>query len=80
MSLPFLETKDTFGSYTTRHYCPIDGNYHLSYRGTAKKHSNQCKGFDSMANSCPSGSTLNFMLRNCTFEGYGKILLFVCPF
>lgn len=65
-----FKTKDTFGSYTTRHYCPIDGNYHLSYRGTAKKHSNQCKGFDSMANSCPSGSTLNFMLRNCTFEGY----------
>ncbi|CAG9855095.1 unnamed protein product [Phyllotreta striolata] len=65
-----FKTKDGFGSYTTRQYCPIDGNYHLSYRGTAKRRSNECKGFDSMVNSCPSGSTLNVMLRNCTFEGY----------
>ncbi|CAG9816708.1 unnamed protein product [Phaedon cochleariae] len=70
-----FKTRDHFGSYITKQYCPIDGNYHLNYKGlkTTKRYNsgfNECYGFDSMVNSCPSGSTLNFRMKNCTFESH----------
>ncbi|XP_072402400.1 uncharacterized protein [Diabrotica undecimpunctata] len=65
-----FKIKDNFGLATERQYCPIDGNYIVNYKGTAQKRANECRGYDSILNSCPSGSTLNFMLRNCTFKGY----------
>ncbi|XP_056645658.1 uncharacterized protein LOC130450935 isoform X1 [Diorhabda sublineata] len=65
-----FKTKDNFGLYTSTQYCPMDGNYILNYKGTSRKSPNECKGYVSVANSCPSGSELNVRLRNCTFEGY----------
>ncbi|KAG5885062.1 hypothetical protein JTB14_018292 [Gonioctena quinquepunctata] len=65
-----FKTRDNFGTQTSKQYCPIDGNYHLNYRASNTKRNNECYGFSSVVNSCPSGSTLNFILRNCTFENY----------
>ncbi|KAJ8955379.1 hypothetical protein NQ318_003476 [Aromia moschata] len=67
-----FKTRDNLGKYTSRQYCPIDGKYYLNYKGPPMKHPNECVGFNSTVDSCPSGSTLNFRLRSCTFESYGK--------
>ncbi|KAJ8980707.1 hypothetical protein NQ317_019201 [Molorchus minor] len=65
-----FKIKDNVGSYTSKKYCPIDGKYYLNYKGPTIKHRNECAGFNSTVDSCPSGSTLNFRLRSCTFESY----------
>ncbi|XP_018568692.1 uncharacterized protein LOC108908962 isoform X2 [Anoplophora glabripennis] len=58
----------TSGSYTLKQYCPIDGKYYLNYKGPTTDQPNECVGFNSTLDLCPSGSTLNFRLRSCTFQ------------
>nr|XP_023027097.1 uncharacterized protein LOC111515090 [Leptinotarsa decemlineata] len=65
-----FKTRDNFGTHTSKQYCPISKNYQLNYKVIINNHLNECNGFNSVMNSCPSGSTLNFMLRNCSFENY----------
>ncbi|XP_060516050.1 uncharacterized protein LOC132695666 isoform X2 [Cylas formicarius] len=67
--LLFKTDEEQGGVFTPKEYCPIDGKYYTSYklsRNTIK--SQECEGFNSIVDSCPSGSTLNFRLRGCTFH------------
>ncbi|KAL1493392.1 hypothetical protein ABEB36_011453 [Hypothenemus hampei] len=65
-----FKTRDDQGAFTQKQYCPIDGKYYTNYKGKNHLRAHECIGFNSTVNSCPSGSTLNFRLRSCTFDSY----------
>ncbi|KAH1023040.1 hypothetical protein HUJ04_012322 [Dendroctonus ponderosae] len=65
-----FKTRDDQGVFTQKQYCPIDGKYYTSYKGKNPLRSQECVGYNSTVDSCPSGSTLNFRLRSCTFDSY----------
>ncbi|XP_050313503.1 uncharacterized protein LOC126748367 [Anthonomus grandis grandis] len=65
-----FKVKDDQGAFTQKQYCPIDGKYYTNYKGSKSMRPHECSGFSSTVDSCPSGSTLNFRLRNCTFDSY----------
>ncbi|CAH0562713.1 unnamed protein product [Brassicogethes aeneus] len=60
----------------SKQYCPIDGKYFVNYENPNLPIKSECKGNNSTVDSCPSGSTLNFRLRGCTFDSYE--LIFDC--
>ncbi|XP_066258967.1 uncharacterized protein [Euwallacea similis] len=64
-----FKAKDDLGAVTQRQYCPIDGKYYTNYKGKIPT-SNECVGFTSTIDSCPSGSTLNFRIRGCDLENH----------
>lgn len=61
------------GARIAKQYCPFDGKYTASYNGYEKV---SCNSFDSLAHACPSGSTLNIHLKNCTTKSLGMFVVF----
>ncbi|RZB39833.1 uncharacterized protein BDFB_000211, partial [Asbolus verrucosus] len=72
-----FKTKDASGLYTRKEYCPIDGKFSVKYENNNPSRPNQCTGYDSTVDSCPSGSILNFRLRGC-FSNSNVDLTFEC--
>jgi hypothetical protein len=66
------------GLYTRKEYCPIDGKYSITYKSNNPAQPNECTGYDSTMDSCPSGSILNFRLRGCTATPNVVDLKFEC--
>ncbi|XP_044256860.1 uncharacterized protein LOC123006442 [Tribolium madens] len=66
------------GLYTRKEYCPIDGKYSITYTSNNPSQPNDCTGYDSILDSCPSGSILNFRLRGCTASPNSFDLKFEC--
>lgn len=73
----FAETRDVQGEFTSKRYCPFDGKFTFKYKSRAPDSEQECFGFGSVADSCPSGSTMNFRPRNCTTTNYGMLHDFV---
>ncbi|XP_019880900.2 uncharacterized protein LOC109608792 isoform X2 [Aethina tumida] len=71
-----FKTKNGRTDITNKEYCPIDGKYYVNYEKTNTPMKSECKGFNSTVDSCPSGSTLTFRLKGCTFDSYE--LIFDC--
>ncbi|XP_076262608.1 uncharacterized protein LOC143197765 isoform X2 [Rhynchophorus ferrugineus] len=65
-----FKTKDYQNLDTQKQYCPIDGKYYTNYKGNNPLRPQECIGFNSTVDTCPSGSTLNFRLRSCSFDSY----------
>nr|CAI5831537.1 unnamed protein product [Callosobruchus analis] len=65
-----FKTKDVLGQFTPQQYCPFDGKYSLRYNSFSKRLMKDCFGYGSVADSCPSGSTINFRPRNCSANSY----------
>lgn len=65
------ETKDITGTYTKKEYCPLDGKFSVKYKNNNPRKPNECTGYDSSMDSCPSGSILNFRLRGCSTDNHG---------
>ncbi|XP_030746317.1 uncharacterized protein LOC115875083 [Sitophilus oryzae] len=65
-----FKIKDYQDLITQKQYCPIDGKYYTDYKGKNPLRPQECVGFNSTVDSCPSGSTLNFRLRSCSFDSY----------
>ncbi|CAH2006229.1 unnamed protein product [Acanthoscelides obtectus] len=65
-----FKTRDVLGQYTPQQYCPFDGKYSLKYNSFSKRLMKDCFGYGSLADSCPSGSTINLRPRNCSTNSY----------
>ncbi|XP_065165878.1 uncharacterized protein [Atheta coriaria] len=54
------------GKHISREYCPLDGRYSFTYRSNDHGSKKDC-GHESTVDSCPSGSSLTFKYRQCSF-------------
>lgn len=59
------------GKHISREYCPLDGRYSFTYRSNDHGSKKDC-GHESTVDSCPSGSSLTFKYRQCSFGSLGK--------
>lgn len=69
------ETRDADGSYTSKEYCPIDGQFSVQYKINDEYNNSNCTERNTTIDTCPSGSTLNLRLNSCR-QNYGRYFSF----